>query len=111
MDFSDVAHWEQNKLDRKESSRMGWSDISICLRGSVVQDLREHFVERWNFIYNEKYDVRKDARYSRLSLSQGSELSSYGANQCQTSIPDESRFDQGMCFNRPLKCSNLTMNY
>lgn len=70
MDFSDVAHWENNKLDRKESSRMGWSDISISLRGPVVKDLREHFVERWNFIYNEKYDVRGDTRYSRLSLMQ-----------------------------------------
>ena len=70
MDFSDVAHWENNKLDRKESSRMGWSDISVSLRGPVVKDLREHFVERWNFIYNEKYDVRGDKRYSRLSLMQ-----------------------------------------
>ncbi|KAL9128488.1 MAG: hypothetical protein Q9217_002838 [Psora testacea] len=40
------------------------------LRGPVVEDLRAHFVERWNFIYNEKYDVRKDVRYSRLSFSQ-----------------------------------------
>ena len=86
MDFSDVAHWENNKLDRKESSRMGWSDISISLRGPVVKDLREHFVERWNFIYNEKYDVRGDTRYSRLSLmqnpfssqSQGNDISQRG---------------------------------
>lgn len=67
-DFEDVAHWENNKLDRKTSSRMGWSDISISLQGPVVEDLREHFVQRWNFIYNEKYDVRKDVRYSRLAL-------------------------------------------
>ncbi|KAL9118065.1 MAG: hypothetical protein Q9187_005394 [Circinaria calcarea] len=88
MDFSDVVHWENNKLDRKESSRMGWSDISISLRGPVVKDLREHFVDRWNFIYNEKYDVRQDTRYSRLSLmqnpfssqSRGNESSQTGDN-------------------------------
>ena len=49
---------------------MGWSDISISLSGPVVEDLRAHFVERWNFIYNEKYDVRKDTRYSRLTFTQ-----------------------------------------
>lgn len=68
-DFEDVAHPDQNKLDRKVSSRMGWSDISVSLSGPVVQDLRRHFVDRWNFIYDEKYNVRKDVRYSRLTLS------------------------------------------
>ena len=52
MDFNDVVHWQNNKLDRRESSRMGWSDISISLHGPVVHDLRKHFVDRWNFIYN-----------------------------------------------------------
>ena len=66
MDFQDVNQWQNNKLDRKESSRMGWSDISVSLQGPVVEDLRVHFVQRWNFIYDEKYDVRKDTRYSRL---------------------------------------------
>jgi phospholipase D1/2 len=66
MDFQDVSHWQNNKLDRTENSRMGWTDVSICLTGPVVNDLKEHFVQRWNFIYNEKYDVRKDVRYSRL---------------------------------------------
>ena len=70
MDFQDVANWENNNLDRKDNSRMGWSDISISLRGPVVEDLRAHFVGRWNFIYDEKYDVRKDTRYSRLTFRQ-----------------------------------------
>jgi phospholipase D1/2 len=69
MDFSDVANPDQNKLDRRQYSRMGWSDISVSLHGPCVQDLRLHFVERWNFIYDEKYNVRKDARYSKLSLT------------------------------------------
>ncbi|KAI4209258.1 MAG: hypothetical protein LQ351_007798 [Letrouitia transgressa] len=70
LDFQDVSHWQNNKLDRTVSSRMGWSDISISLRGPVVEDLRAHFVERWNFIYDEKYNVRKDVRYSRLTFNQ-----------------------------------------
>ena len=71
LDFQDVAHWENNKLDRKQSSRMGWSDISVGLQGPCVQDLRRHFVDRWNFIFDEKYNVRRDVRYSRLSLMDG----------------------------------------
>ena len=86
MDFEDVAHWENNKLDRKDSSRMGWSDISICLRGPVVEDLRAHFTERWNFIYNEKYDVRKDARYSRLTFTQN-EAGSVPPHQSPAMVP------------------------
>jgi phospholipase D1/2 len=46
---------------------MGWSDFSICLSGPVVEDLKEHFVQRWNFIYDEKYNVRKDIRYCKLA--------------------------------------------
>lgn len=73
MDFQDVSQYQENKVDRRVSSRMGWSDISICLSGPVVEDLRAHFVERWNFIYNEKYDVRKDTRYSRLTFTQNTD--------------------------------------
>jgi phospholipase D1/2 len=69
MDFQEVNHWQNNKLDRKENSRMGWSDISISLKGPVVQDLQKHFVERWNFIYDKKYNVRQDRRYSRLTFT------------------------------------------
>ena len=76
LDFQDVPHWQNNKLDRKTSSRMGWSDISVSLRGPVVEDLRAHFVERWNFIYNEKYDVRRDVRYTRLAFNQN-EMGAY----------------------------------
>ena len=73
MDFQDVSHYQENKLDRRDSSRMGWSDISISLSGPVVKDLQTHFVQRWNFIYDEKYDVRKDTRYSRLPSIQNAQ--------------------------------------
>jgi phospholipase D1/2 len=65
VDFQDVNNWDKNKLDRTQSSRMGWSDVSLCLTGTVVQDLRTHFTQRWNFIYDEKYG-KKDTRYARL---------------------------------------------
>ncbi|KAI9827337.1 MAG: hypothetical protein M1819_006979 [Sarea resinae] len=68
MDFQDVVNYQDNKLDRKTNARMGWSDVSLSLKGPVVQDLQAHFVERWNFIYDDKYAVRKDDRYSRLSF-------------------------------------------
>ncbi|KAF1927556.1 phospholipase D active site motif protein [Didymella exigua CBS 183.55] len=65
LDFVSVDHWEENKLDRTQSSRMGWSDVALNLRGPVVQDLRTHFTQRWNFIYDEKYS-HKSTRYLRL---------------------------------------------
>ncbi|RFU25888.1 hypothetical protein B7463_g10457, partial [Scytalidium lignicola] len=71
-DFANVSNWEQNKLDRTKNSRMGWSDLSISLQGPVVEDLKAHFVQRWNFIYYEKYDVRKDERYTPLTMKDAS---------------------------------------
>lgn len=76
MDFQDVVNWENNKLDRTLSSRMGWTDVSLCLRGPTVQDLRTHFAQRWNFIYDEKYS-KKATRYERLDPTRS------GAQQAQ----------------------------
>ena len=42
------------------------SDIALSLHGSSVQDLRRHFIDRWNFIYDDKYAIRQDARYTRF---------------------------------------------
>lgn len=68
MDFQDVQHWQNNKLDRRYNSRMGWSDMSICLQGPVVEDLKQHFSQRWNFLFKAKYDSRKDDRYGLLEV-------------------------------------------
>ncbi|KAL2864512.1 putative phospholipase D (PLD) [Aspergillus lucknowensis] len=68
LDFTDVAHPEQNKLDRTQTSRMGWSDVAVSLHGPAVGDLRHMFVERWNFIYDSKYQSRNDPRFSKLAL-------------------------------------------
>lgn len=40
----------------------------MSLTGPVVEDLRAHFVQRWNFIFREKYDTN-DTRYTALSLT------------------------------------------
>lgn len=113
MDFQSVNHWEENKLQRKDSSRMGWSDVSISLHGPVVEDLKLHFVERWNFIYNEKYNVRKDVRYSRLMYDQ----KEVGANP-NTSGPDSQGYPPGPsqgqgydAYNQPLQSSRPTSSY
>ena len=66
MDFQDVEHWQNNKLDRTQNSRMGWSDISLSLYGEVVEDLKEHFVQRWNFLYDEKMESRNNPKYAKL---------------------------------------------
>ncbi|KAF2102573.1 phospholipase D/nuclease [Rhizodiscina lignyota] len=70
MDFQDVTHWQNNKLDRTKNSRMGWSDISICLTGPVVEDLKAHFSQRWNFIFQEKYRAKDESgRYKPISYT------------------------------------------
>jgi phospholipase D1/2 len=69
MDFQHVDKWEQNAVSRLEISRMGWSDVALSLIGPAVEDLKLHFVQRWNFIYDEKYDARGVARYTRLDES------------------------------------------
>ncbi|GKT92921.1 Phospholipase d active site motif protein [Colletotrichum tofieldiae] len=70
-DFADVDNWEQNKLDRTKSSRMGWSDVSISLNGPIVQHLADHFVDRWNFIYGEKYGKKNPGKYQALGGATG----------------------------------------
>ncbi|KAI4786942.1 phospholipase D/nuclease, partial [Aureobasidium sp. EXF-8846] len=43
--------------------------MSISLMGPVVEDLRRHFAERWNFIYQEKYSSKNgDDRYAPLHV-------------------------------------------
>ncbi|KAK6360629.1 hypothetical protein TWF730_006765 [Orbilia blumenaviensis] len=67
MDFHTVDQWTQNKLKRTESSRMGWSDVALCFRGPTVDDLKTHFMQRWNFILESKYGL-KDTKYHPLEV-------------------------------------------
>lgn len=68
-DFENLSEPTKNKLDRSKYSRMGWSDVALSLTGAVVDDLKAHFVQRWNFIYNDKYSARRDPRYTALTFT------------------------------------------
>ncbi|KAB5545947.1 phospholipase D active site-containing protein [Coniochaeta sp. 2T2.1] len=76
FDFEDVQTWENNKLGRTKSSRMGWSDISISLTGPIVDNLKDHFTDRWNFIFNQKYVSREENKYSLLESAKPREQAS-----------------------------------
>ncbi|KAF2817639.1 phospholipase D/nuclease [Mytilinidion resinicola] len=91
MDFQDVYHWQNNKLDRTTSSRMGWSDVSLSLSGPVVKDLQTHFTQRWNFIYDEKYTVRKDVRYSKFPITGDLSTAGYPSSQPSRGIEEGDR--------------------
>ncbi|KAK4218591.1 hypothetical protein QBC37DRAFT_189759 [Rhypophila decipiens] len=67
-DFEDVSKWENNKLDRTKSSRMGWADISISLSGPIVESLLIHFGQRWNYIFDDKYAKKNPDKYQRLEI-------------------------------------------
>lgn len=69
MDFQDVSNWQNNKLDREASSRMGWSDVALSMNGPIVADLQEHFTQRWNYIFHEKYKIKNDGRFERLAAN------------------------------------------
>jgi phospholipase D1/2 len=80
-DFEDVQSWENNKLDRTKSSRMGWSDISISLSGPIVNNLIEHFTHRWNFIYSQKYVSRVPAEYQTIEARTTHDRSGYDGGE------------------------------
>lgn len=74
---------------------MGWSDVALCLAGPVVQDLRIHFSQRWNFIYDEKYS-HKSSRYQRLpDTSSGAQLGGTYPAQEQRGFEGESDGQRG----------------
>ncbi|KAI2621501.1 phospholipase D/nuclease [Hypomontagnella submonticulosa] len=77
-DFEGVENWDHNKLDRTKSSRMGWSDIAISLNGPIVGSLLDHFADRWNFIFDEKYTKKDAGKYERLSSGGSTERSQEG---------------------------------
>ncbi|KAI8958706.1 phospholipase D/nuclease [Daldinia sp. FL1419] len=65
-DFEGVDNWDHNKLDRTKSSRMGWSDIALSLKGPIVHNLINHFTDRWNFIFSDKYTKKDPGKYQRI---------------------------------------------
>jgi phospholipase D1/2 len=69
MDFENVAKYYSNKLDRATNSRMGWSDISLSIKGPVVEDLRVHFLTRWNWICSQLSARSIGTRYATPSTA------------------------------------------
>ncbi|KXS09244.1 phospholipase D/nuclease [Gonapodya prolifera JEL478] len=59
FDFEGVDKWDHNQLDRNLAPRMSWSDISVSLAGPIVTNLVAHFVDRWNFIFGQKYNTEE----------------------------------------------------
>ncbi|KFA67692.1 hypothetical protein S40285_00963 [Stachybotrys chlorohalonatus IBT 40285] len=74
FDFANVNNWNQNKLDRTKSSRMGWSDVALSLEGPIVDSLIDHFVDRWNFIFKDKYETKNPGKYHKLHDPHGHSL-------------------------------------
>ncbi|KAL6914069.1 hypothetical protein FSST1_011829 [Fusarium sambucinum] len=67
-DFANVKDWDQNQLDRTKSSRMGWSDVTLSMNGPITRDMVDHFVDRWNFIFKDKYKKKNPGKYHALEL-------------------------------------------
>ncbi|UKZ84929.1 uncharacterized protein TrAFT101_000813 [Trichoderma asperellum] len=84
FDFADVGNWDQNKLDRTKSSRMGWSDVALSMNGPIVSDLVSHFVDRWNYIFDAKYNDKDPGKYEKLSLGGGHRPSHHTYEQQET---------------------------
>lgn len=55
-------------VDRTKSARMGWSDVTLSLVGPIVGNLLDHFTDRWNFIFEEKYVKMDQDKYQALTL-------------------------------------------
>ncbi|KAG9312443.1 hypothetical protein JVU11DRAFT_6827 [Chiua virens] len=66
LDFQDVQDYVSNGVSILEMPRMPWHDVHMTICGSVVLDLCQHFVERWNEIKRRKY--RDDDRFDWLAL-------------------------------------------
>ncbi|KAI0160996.1 phospholipase D/nuclease [Hypoxylon sp. FL1284] len=94
-DFEGVDNWDHNKLDRTKSSRMGWSDIALSLRGPILGSLVHHFTDRWNFIFSEKYSKRDEGKYQIIRMG-GPTGGARGGGHRNYFDGMEGRFNRGM---------------
>ena len=78
LDFQHVDKPEENAVSRLEFSRMGWSDVAMSLMGPAVEDLKIHFIQRWNFIYKSKYDARQVDRLGYAPLDESAFKGGHG---------------------------------
>ncbi|CAG8498943.1 7241_t:CDS:10, partial [Ambispora leptoticha] len=59
-DFDKVAEWARILVDKSKVPRMPWHDVSVGMVGTPARDVARHFVQRWNFIKDEKASGRED---------------------------------------------------
>ncbi|KAG9294883.1 hypothetical protein G9A89_003223 [Geosiphon pyriformis] len=62
-DFDNVAKYEETLVDKTLVPRMPWHDVSVGLVGPPARDVARHFVQRWNFIKEEKAAGRTNIPY------------------------------------------------
>ncbi|KAI5986718.1 hypothetical protein EDC04DRAFT_2589598 [Pisolithus marmoratus] len=66
LDFQDVGNYVSNAVSILETPRMPWHDVHMTICGTVVLDICQHFVERWNEIKKRKY--QNDDRFEWLAF-------------------------------------------
>jgi phospholipase D1/2 len=49
-DFTDVANWNRDSIDRFTTPRMPWHDIAMQVKGKAASDVALHFIELWNHV-------------------------------------------------------------
>jgi phospholipase D1/2 len=70
LDFQNVPNYVSNAVPIQEIARMPWHDVSskvayiynylygpqvhMTLEGTVILDIVQHFIERWNYIKRRK---------------------------------------------------------
>ncbi|CAG8464425.1 6353_t:CDS:10 [Acaulospora morrowiae] len=59
-DFQNVSDFNAEIIDKSQCPRMPWHDVSIGMVGTPARDVARHFVERWNFVKEEKSSERED---------------------------------------------------
>ncbi|KAI1821078.1 phospholipase [Xylaria intraflava] len=103
FDFEGVNNWDHNQLDRAKNSRMGWSDISISLKGPIVHNLIDHFTDRWNFIFDEKYREQNPGKYTKFEQTGGDDTRGLRDrfNQVRHYVGGESEYQEGYEDERP----------
>ncbi|KAI9244178.1 hypothetical protein BDA99DRAFT_529337 [Phascolomyces articulosus] len=49
-DFADVANHDTTMVDREETPRMPWHDLSCAVVGPIARDAARLFIQRWNYL-------------------------------------------------------------
>ena len=53
-DFRNVDNFAVQLIDRRQVPRMPWHDVHCVMFGQIARDTARHFIQRWNFIKQQK---------------------------------------------------------